>query len=197
MRFSFFSFRQKPWFGFLMLAVVGLVALGMMFRGFEDNRRQQALREQGFVVVKSDWEWNKTLSPETYRVMRKKETEEPFRNAYYDFFQPGTYRCASCGEPLFRSTEKYPNEIGWPTFFDSLSPTSVVFTPDNRFGMQRVEILCASCGGHVGYLYQDGPPPTGKRYLANSAALLFEPSPTTLEQFLGSATLSDFPVPNP
>jgi peptide-methionine (R)-S-oxide reductase len=121
-------------------------------------------------VIKSEEEWKKILTPEQYRVLRGKGTECAFTGKYFDDKKKGRYLCAGCGQELFRPGEKFESGTGWPSFF-SPSSGSVELKPDNLFGMKRTEVLCASCGGHLGHVFDDGPPPTGKRYCINSAAL--------------------------
>jgi len=123
----------------------------------------------------SDAEWKRVLPEEVYLVMRKAETERPFTGKYWDYDGKGTYYCASCGNLLFRSTAKFSSECGWPSFFQQDNPKSTVYRADNSLGMERTEVLCARCGGHLGHIFDDGPPPTGKRYCMNSIALDFIP----------------------
>lgn len=122
----------------------------------------------------SNAEWKKVLSPEVYAISRLKHTEASFTGKYWDFEGKGTYYCAACGNPLFRSDAKFASSCGWPSFFEQLRPKSVVYAPDNSYGMERIEALCGRCGGHLGHLFDDGPEPTGKRYCMNSVVLDFE-----------------------
>lgn len=124
----------------------------------------------------SDAEWKKVLSPELYEVSRHAETEMAFTGKYWDTDVKGTYYCAACGNKLFESTSKFSSQCGWPSFFEQDNKNSTIEKPDNSLGMERIEVLCARCGGHLGHIFDDGPPPTGKRYCMNSIALDFEPN---------------------
>ena len=121
-------------------------------------------------VQKSEAEWRQTLTPEQYHVLREKGTERAFTGEYYRTKDKGTYRCAGCGAELFRSDEKYESGTGWPSFWTAM-PDSVDTETDNSYGMVRTEVMCGSCGGHLGHLFPDGPAPTGMRYCINSASL--------------------------
>lgn len=126
-------------------------------------------------VVKSDKEWREALTPEQYRVLRQGGTEPPFSGALLNAKEKGVYRCAGCGRPLFHSATKFESHTGWPSFYDPIAPESVATETDASHGMERTEVMCAACGGHLGHVFPDGPPPTGQRYCMNSAALTLEP----------------------
>jgi len=118
--------------------------------------------------------WHEKLTPEQYRVMREKGTEPAFSGALLKEARNGTYHCVACGAKLFASNAKFDSGTGWPSFDDAL-PGSVVFEDDISHGMHRTEIVCASCGSHVGHLFPDGPTKTGMRYCTNSVCLSFSP----------------------
>ncbi len=119
-------------------------------------------------------EWRERLNAEQYRVLREGDTEPPFTGVYWDHHGTGSYRCAGCGETLFASDDKFDSGSGWPSFVRPSGESSVTMHRDVTFGMERTEVRCAACGGHLGHVFPDGPAPTGMRYCINSAALEFE-----------------------
>src|SRR5690348_9952556 len=127
-------------------------------------------------IEKTEDEWRGILTPEQYRVLRQAGTERAFTGEYWNTKDQGIYRCAGCGAELFDSSTKFDSGCGWPSFYDSLDKSKVEERTDNSHGMHRVEVVCKSCGGHLGHVFPDGPRPTRLRYCINSASLKFDKS---------------------
>jgi peptide-methionine (R)-S-oxide reductase len=122
----------------------------------------------------SDAEWEKVLDPMVYAIAREKGTERAFTGEYWNHFDAGLYHCKACGNPLFRSNGKFESSCGWPSFFEPISPESIHYHEDMSHGMQRTEVTCGRCDAHLGHVFDDGPPPTYKRYCINSVIIDFE-----------------------
>jgi peptide-methionine (R)-S-oxide reductase len=126
-------------------------------------------------ISKSDTEWRNELGAEQYHVLREAGTEPAYSGALLDNNESGRYSCAACNNPLFKSDVKFDSSCGWPSFFETLGEKSVEYIRDETHGMTRTEVRCANCNSHLGHVFTDGPPPTGKRYCMNSLALKFAP----------------------
>jgi len=122
----------------------------------------------------TDEQWKKVLPADVYYIARQKGTERPWTSKFEKFEEVGTYYCAACGNPLFKSNTKFDSGCGWPSFYEPISKGSIIYTPDNSVGMQRTETQCGRCKAHLGHVFEDGPPPTGLRYCINGVVLDFE-----------------------
>jgi peptide-methionine (R)-S-oxide reductase len=155
---------KKLFLGICMLAVAGV---------FAQQHNPASTNQKGFEVVKTDAEWKKQLSPDAYTVLRKKGTERAFTGAYHDNHAEGIYYCAGCGNELFSSSHKFDSGTGWPSFYKPIAESKIKKETDNAYGMERTEVMCSRCGGHLGHVFDDGPEPTGLRYCINSVSLTF------------------------
>ena len=124
-------------------------------------------------VETTDAEWKKILPADVYQIARQKGTERPYTSIFDNFKETGTFYCAACGNPLFKSDAKFDSGCGWPSFYEPISKESIIYTPDNTHGMSRTETQCGRCKAHLGHVFEDGPPPSGLRYCINGVVLDF------------------------
>lgn len=139
----------------------------------QEKKHSSYSREDTAHVTISDKEWQEVLPDEVFRVARLKGTERPGSSPIEHSKQIGTYYCRACGNPLFKSDTKFDSGCGWPSFYEPISKTSIIYTPDNTHGMVRTEVQCGRCKAHLGHVFEDGPPPTGLRYCINGVILDF------------------------
>jgi peptide-methionine (R)-S-oxide reductase len=156
----------------LLLCASALAVLAV--RGFRAPKPAYAAEEK-FEVTHSDAEWQKLLTPAQYNILRQQGTEPPFSSPLLNEHRAGTFNCAGCALPLYSSTTKFDSGTGWPSFWQPL-PHAVETSDDTSLGMDRTEVHCRRCGGHLGHVFTDGPPPTGLRYCMDGLALTFTPA---------------------
>jgi peptide-methionine (R)-S-oxide reductase len=153
----------------LLLGASALAVLSV--RAFRGAKPAYAAEEK-FEVMHSDAEWQKLLTPAQYNILRQQGTEPPFSSPLLNEHRKGVFDCAGCALPLFSSDTKFDSGTGWPSFFKPL-PNAVLTSDDSSLGMDRTEVHCRRCGGHLGHVFPDGPPPTGLRYCMDGVALTF------------------------
>ncbi|MGE5521168.1 MAG: peptide-methionine (R)-S-oxide reductase MsrB [Candidatus Dadabacteria bacterium] len=152
----------------------------------ENNQQNpSSLNSDTSGVEKTDAEWKKILPSEVYHVAREKGTERPWSSPLENIKDRGTYYCAVCGNPLFISDTKFESGCGWPSFYQPVSKSSIIYAPDNTYGMSRTEVMCGKCKSHLGHVFDDGPPPTGLRYCINGVVLDFKKAQEAEKKFKG------------
>jgi peptide-methionine (R)-S-oxide reductase len=139
-----------------------------------ENKNPAYSRTDSSKVVMKEDDWKNILSPEVFYVARQKGTERPYTSKFETLKDVGTYYCAACGNPLFKSDTKFESGCGWPSFYEPISKGSIIYIPDNTHGMTRTEVECGRCKSHLGHVFDDGPKPTGLRYCINGVVLDFE-----------------------
>jgi peptide-methionine (R)-S-oxide reductase len=154
-------------------AFVGLAMAGL-YRTRRTGAAMRSASNAHYRVVQSDADWRKLLSPAAYEVLRQAGTERPFSSPLLHEDRVGIFDCAGCALPLYSSAAIYDSGTGWPSFWDHL-PGAILTSEDDSFGMRRTEVHCSQCGGHLGHVFRDGPPPTRLRYCMNGVALSFTP----------------------
>jgi peptide-methionine (R)-S-oxide reductase len=162
----------------LQLGTAGLASMGLTHYISQGSRQQglaQVSRQRTFKITRTESEWQKRLTPQQFRILRQQGTEPPFTSPLNAEYRQGTYACVGCGLPLFHAKTKFDSGTGWPSFYTTL--TGAVGTRvDTSHFMARTEVHCQRCGGHLGHVFNDGPPPTGLRYCINGIALKFLPA---------------------
>jgi peptide-methionine (R)-S-oxide reductase len=172
------------------------LALGLQFCTYSQSKKPTAMEptnENSPVhsntdnanVNKTDAEWKKILPADVYQVAREKGTERPWSSPLENIKDKGTYYCAVCGNALFVSDTKFESGCGWPSFYQPVSKGSIIYAPDNTYGMKRTEVMCGRCKSHLGHVFDDGPPPTGLRYCINGVVLDFKKAQEAEKQYEG------------
>jgi peptide-methionine (R)-S-oxide reductase len=173
--------RFKKSVSMLLFSVLGIILFSQCSNA-QNNQSKSSMQDKNPYFSKtakekvtvSDEEWKRILPEDVYKIAREKGTEYAFSGKYNKHSELGQYHCKVCGNKLFSSDAKFSSSCGWPSFFEAANKESMIYTPDNSHGMQRIEVQCGRCESHLGHIFDDGPPPTGKRYCINSKVILFE-----------------------
>jgi peptide-methionine (R)-S-oxide reductase len=172
------------------------LALGLQFCTYSQSKKPTAMANSNqnnpvyshtdsSKVNVTDAEWKKILPADVYQVAREKGTERPWSSPLENIKDKGTYYCAVCGNALFVSDTKFESGCGWPSFYQPVSKGSIIYAPDNSYGMKRTEVMCGRCKSHLGHVFDDGPPPTGLRYCINGVVLDFKKAQEAEKQYEG------------
>jgi peptide-methionine (R)-S-oxide reductase len=178
---------MKQIFSYCTMLLLATLLQQCSYSQSTDNRKKQTMdtpkkdtsnkvysRTDSSKVALSDEEWRKILPEDVYYIARQKGTERPGTSIFEHSKEVGTYYCAACGNALFKSDTKFESGCGWPSFYQPISKTSIIYLPDHSHGMERTEVECGRCKAHLGHVFEDGPPPTGLRYCINGVVLDFE-----------------------